>query len=112
MSKWPTYKELECKVKELDMERDFFQEAISAVSHPFYAIDANCYKILMANAVSLALYGNHSNQPFCYSWTHKRSTACVGVGHPCPVEIIKKTKRSVTLEHTHYDKQGRPQFLK
>ena len=107
MSKGLTYKELECKVKELEMERDFFQEAISAVSHPFYAIDANCYKILMANAVSLALYGNHSNQPF---WTHKRSTPCVGEEYPCPVEIIKKTKRSVTLEHTHYDKQGDPIF--
>ena len=112
MSKGSTYKELECKVKELEMESDFFQEAISVVSHPFYTIDANCYKILMANAASLAIYGNHSNQPFCYSWTHKRSTPWVGEEHPCPVKIIKKTKQSVTLELTHYDKQGRSQFLK
>ncbi len=111
MSTRPTYKELECKVKELEIEREFFQEAISAVSHPFYAIDANCYKILMANAASIALYGDHSNQPFCYSWTHKRSTPCDGEEHPCPVKIIKKTRQSVTVEHTHYDKQGRPKFF-
>jgi len=40
------------------MERDLFQGAISAVSNPFYAIDATCYKIRMAIAASIALYRN------------------------------------------------------
>ncbi len=40
------------------MERDLFQGAISAVSNPFYAIDATCHKIRMAIAASIALYRN------------------------------------------------------
>jgi hypothetical protein len=40
------------------MEKDLFQETISAVSHPFYAIDASCYKILIANGASITLYRN------------------------------------------------------
>ena len=40
------------------MERDLFQGAISAVSNPFYAIDATCYKIRMAIAASIAPYRN------------------------------------------------------
>ena len=68
MSTRPTYRESECKVKELEMEREFFQEAISAVSHFYYAIDAD----------AIELQGDHFNQPVCYSWTHKRSTPSIG----------------------------------
>ena len=74
MSTRPTYKELESKDMELEIEREFFQEAISAVSHPFSAIDSKYYKILIINATSIELYGDHFNQPFCYSWTHEHST--------------------------------------
>ena len=68
MSTRPTYRESECKVKELEMEREFFQEAISAVSHFYYAIDAE----------AIELQGDHFNQPVCYSRTHKRSTPSIG----------------------------------
>ena len=68
MSTRPTYRESECKVKELEMEREFCQEAISAVSHFYYAIDAD----------AIELQGDHFNQPVCYSWTHKRSTPSIG----------------------------------
>ena len=100
--------EIRESIEQLRMERDFFKETISAVSNPFYAIDANNYKILMANQAAINLFGNLSDYPFCYSWTHDRTTPCSGKDHPCPLEIIKKTKQSLAIEHTHYDKQGRP----
>ena len=108
--KSPTEETIEC-IKQLRMERDFFKEAISAVSHPFYAIDANNHKILMANQAAIKLFGNLPDHPFCYSWTHDRTTPCSGNDHPCPLEIIKKTKQPLTVEHTHYDKQGRPLYF-
>jgi sigma-B regulation protein RsbU (phosphoserine phosphatase) len=127
----PTYEELERKVKELEhevverrraeeelkenitqlrMEKDFFQEAISAVSHPFYAIDANTYEILMINPAAISIFGELTNAKTCFSLTHGRTEPCSGEEHPCPLEIIKKTKQSVTVEHTHFDKKGRPLF--
>jgi len=95
-------------IEQLRAERDFFKEVISAVSHPFYAIDANDHKILMANQAAINLFGDLSDHPFCYSWTHGRSTPCSGEDHPCPLEIIKKTKQPLAVEHTHYDNQGQP----
>jgi PAS domain S-box-containing protein len=94
--------------QQLQIERDFFKEIISAISHPFYVIDANDHKILMANQAAISLFGSLSDHPFCYSWTHGRSTPCSGKDHPCPLEIIKKTKQPLAVEHTHYDNQGQP----
>ncbi len=98
-------------IKQLQTEKDLFKEAIMAISHPFYAIDAKTYKIIMANPAALALYGDLSDHPFCYSWTHARTTPCSGLEHPCPLKIIKKRKQPVTVEHTHHDKQGQPLFF-
>jgi len=95
-------------IERLRIERDLFKEVISAISHPFYVIDAHDHKILLANQTAVNTFGNTSDQPFCYSWTHGRSTPCAGKDHPCPLEIIKKTKQPLTVEHTHYDNQGRP----
>ena len=93
---------------QIRLERDFFKEVISAVSHPFYAIDANNYKVLMANQAAINLFGDLSQYPFCYSWTHGRPAPCAGTDHPCPLEMIKKTKKPLVVEHIHYDNQNRP----
>ena len=53
-------------IKQLRTEQDLFKEAILAISHPFYAIDARSYKIIMANPAAIALYGDFSDHPFCY----------------------------------------------
>jgi signal transduction histidine kinase/PAS domain-containing protein len=42
----------------------------------------------------------------CYTLTHKRDKPCESEGHACPLEIIKKTKKPVTVEHIHYDQDG------
>ena len=103
--------EIQESIEQLRSERDFYQEIISAVSHPFYAIDASDYKILMANQAALNLFGDLAGNPFCYSWTHGRQTPCSGKEHPCPLEIIKKAKKPLAVEHTHYDNQGQPRHF-
>ena len=96
MSTRPTSRESECKVKKLEMERESFQEAISAVSYLFYAIDAN----------AIELHSDQFNQPVCYSRRHKRSTPCKGEEQPSPLKITEKTKPSGTVEITQYDNRG------
>jgi PAS domain S-box-containing protein len=100
--------ELRKNLTQLQMENDLFQEAFSAISHPFYVIDSENYEILMANPATTATYGDITHSKTCYSLTHGRNEPCSGEEHPCPFEIIKKTKRPITVEHTHYDKIGRP----
>jgi sigma-B regulation protein RsbU (phosphoserine phosphatase) len=104
----PPEEEIRESLQQLRKERDFFKEVISALSHPFYVIDANDHKILMANQAAINIFGDLSDHPLCYSWTHVRSTPCSGKDHPCPLEIIKKTKQPLAVEHTHYDNQGQP----
>ena len=104
----PSEKGTRNSLDRLRIERDFFQQIISAVTHPFYAIDANNLKVVMANQAATDLFGDLSDPPFCYSWTHGRSTPCSGKRHPCPLEIIKETKQPLAVEHTHLNKQGQP----
>lgn len=85
MSTRPTYRESECKVEKLKMERESFQEAISAVSHFYYAIDAD----------AIELQCDQFNQPVCYSWTHKRSTPCNGEERPSFLKITEKQNHRV-----------------
>ncbi len=107
-AQYPLEKQARDGLDQLRIERDFFQEIISALAHPFYAIDANNHQVVMANEAATNLFGNLSDSPFCYSWTHGRTTPCSGKNHPCPLEIIKETKQPLAVEHTHLNKQGQP----
>jgi PAS domain-containing protein len=44
----------------------------------------------------------------CYNITHGRKSPCSGKDHPCPLEEVKKLKRPVVMEHTHYNETGTP----
>jgi hypothetical protein len=79
---------------------------LESLPHPFYVIDAADYTITIAN--SAAHKGALSKKITCYALTHKSDRPCGSKSHPCPLDIIKKTKRPVILEHLHYDEHGNP----
>ncbi len=82
----------------------FLDLILESLPNPFYVIDASDYTIRVAN--SAAQFGELSKDSTCYALTHKSDTPCSLEEHPCPFEKIKKTKRPVTVEHLHYDKDG------
>jgi PAS domain S-box-containing protein len=79
---------------------DFLQNIIASFSHPFYVIDADNYAVILANSHTDAYIRGKTT---CYQLTHKRDTPCNGIDHPCTVELVKSTGKSVVLEHIHYD---------
>ncbi len=83
---------------------NFLKRAIESLTHPFYVIDANDYTVNMAN--SAARMGCLTKKTTCYSVTHKRRNPCSDDGHPCTLDRVKKSSQPVTVEHTHYDKDG------
>lgn len=92
--------------KERELQaREFLEKVLESLTHPFYVIDANDYTIKMANAASH--FGDMSDTCTCFGLTHKRNKPCGGE-HPCPLEEVRKTKRPVSAEHIHYDKDGTP----
>ena len=82
----------------------FLDRVIESLSHPFYVIDVVDYSIKLANAASRL--GDLTNASTCYALTHKRNEPCGSGDHVCPLEEVKKTRKPVTVEHVHYDKDG------
>jgi PAS domain S-box-containing protein len=83
---------------------EFLNLVLESLSHPFYVIDANDYTITLAN--SAAQMSRHTGQSTCYALTHKRNGPCDSAEHPCPLEIIKRTKKPAVVEHIHFDQAG------
>ena len=120
MAERPSYSELKRRVKELEKEAkelrrtreqvkqqsEFLSSVLESLSHPFYVIDAHDYSIKLAN--SSAQLGSLTGESTCYALTHKRQAPCDSTEHPCPLEIIKRTKKPVVVEHIHFDKAGNP----
>jgi signal transduction histidine kinase len=90
--------------KELLNKNEFLNTTIESLKHPFYVLDANDYSIIMANAATSDFISTAN--PKCYAVTHRRDKPCGGGEHKCPLQIVKRTKKATTLEHTHYDKRG------
>jgi PAS domain S-box-containing protein len=119
----PTYDELVQRVKVLEKENQqqkpgdeklkeqnrFLNLVLESLSHPFYVINADDYTIQMAN--SAAKDEGTNGKSTCYALNHKRQTPCDSKEHPCPLEIIKQTKKPVTVEHIHYDSQEDPRHV-
>ena len=92
--------------EQLKMQSAFLNSVLESLSHPFYVIDANDYSIKLAN--SAALKSGASGTSTCHALSHNQDTPCDSDEQPCPLEIIKKTKKPVQVEHLHYDDEGRP----
>ena len=98
--------EVESRIR---VQADFLRSVLESLPHPFYVIDASDYSIKLAN--SATYNGVLSENTTCFALTHRRTEPCSSEDHPCPLEIIKKTKEPVTVEHIHYDKKGRPRYV-
>jgi signal transduction histidine kinase len=82
----------------------FLETVLESLTHPFYVIDTNDYAILMAN--SAARLGDMGEAITCHALTHKQNKPCNMKDHPCPLEMVKKTRKPVSVEHIHYDRDG------
>jgi len=90
--------------EKIQQQNEFLNNILNSLTHPFYVVDVNDYTVKMANPA--AKLGNLSENPTCYALTHKIVKPCGSVGHVCPLEEVKKTKKPVTVEHIHYDGDG------
>jgi len=95
-----------------DSMRDKYEslrQVIDSLAHPFYVLDARDYTIKFANEA--AQLGPLSGTETCHLLTHHKDKPCAGFDHPCPLEQVKKTRRSVVVHHEHFDKDGNVMHL-
>jgi signal transduction histidine kinase len=90
-------------------QNEFINHVLESLTHPFYVLDANDYTIKMAN--SAAVKGELKPGTTCYALTHHRDTPCEGIEHGCPLRIVKQTRKPVTMEHVHFDREGNPRHV-
>jgi PAS domain S-box-containing protein len=63
----------------------------------------------MANAAAYsgAMHGDIT----CYQLLHRNEKPCTEDEHLCPLNVVKKTKKPVVLEHLHVNKDGETKYV-
>ncbi len=92
--------------KAAQRQNALLNSTLEALTHPFYVINSDNYTIEAANSAAVA--SGISAGATCYSSAHKRKGPCDDIEHPCPMKEVKKTKRSVVVEHIHCEPDGSP----
>jgi PAS domain S-box-containing protein len=109
ITKWNVILQKEVEERKLaegksQQQKEFLNCIIESLPHPFYVVDVQSHKIVMANSAT-APDGAWQGKT-CFSLTHNRETPCDIKEHPCPLEKIKKSHKPVVLEHVHFDQEG------
>ncbi len=100
-------KKAEEKLKESEenfrKQNVFLNNILESLTHPLYVINVKDYTIALANSTASSEgleYGK-----YCYSLTHNNDKPCEA---PCicPFNVVKNTKKTCVVEHTHYDQEG------
>jgi PAS domain S-box-containing protein len=95
---------------ELRRQKELLENTIESLTHPFYVVDAHDYTVKIANRAARQ-YTNSFSGIHCYGLAHRRDEPCGTKDEPCPLEMVKATKRPVSVQHTHYDKAGNPRSV-
>ena len=88
----------------------FLSTVMDSLDHPFYVIDANDYTVKLANK-AIKESCAWKDRIMCYELTHNRQSPCDCQQHPCPLKEVVSTGKSITVEHTHYDKDGKERYM-
>lgn len=82
---------------------------LNAFDFPFYIIDCQSYEIKLTNQ-PLELKENNRT-PKCFQQIHNRDSICSLGGQICPIEMVRKTKKSVIVEHIYQGEQGGTNYI-
>ncbi len=99
---------IEILEKKLQDQNNFINSIFAAITTPPYIINIQDYKIIKANKA--CKISEFSEPITCYSFSHKSNEPCNVQNYPCPLDIVKRTKKPVRLEHIHYDPIGNPVY--
>ena len=80
---------------------EFITNTYDSLPHPFIVINVKNHEILIANKSAIKSSKLKKGMT-CYQLNHNKNTTCSSRGlHPCPIEIIKATKKSFITKQNH-----------
>ncbi len=86
----------------------FQQSILDGIDYSIMVIGTD-YRIILMNAAARRFATKGSDtvpQPYCYQISHQRDVPCDGSDHPCPLAQVQESRRSLTVEHKHYQANG------
>ncbi|MES9930263.1 MAG: EAL domain-containing protein [Candidatus Thiodiazotropha sp. 6PDIVS] len=89
--------------REIQQQHALLQQVIDGVSDPILMIDTNYNVQLMNRAAKSAAPVDviEAEKPKCYAISHHRDQPCLGNDHPCPLQEVMKTHKTVKVVHNH-----------
>ncbi len=105
------FNKLKKQTKNLAQSNSFLNKVLESLTHPFYVINADNYKVEIANSAAKSFTEDSSNNQTCYEMTHNSDHPCNAENHICPLEKVKKSKKPVITEHIHQDQNGSQHFF-
>jgi PAS domain S-box-containing protein len=93
----------------IEEQNEFLRTVLESLTHPFYVIDVRTYRVTLANS-STAAHGFRDGAT-CYELTHNRRTPCEPEDHKCPLREVAAARSPMTVEHLHYDSDGRERAI-
>lgn len=95
-------------------ERSYLLKIIDALPQPIMVIGTD-YKVKLVNNAMKRSENHSGTNPvgsYCYKLQHKRDTPCDGGDHPCPLQKVFNTHKTVSMIHRHYKRDGSPQIVR
>lgn len=94
--------------------QEYLMALIDGVAEPIMVIGLD-YKIMVMNKTARNFLGRDlapNEEIFCHALSHRLDRPCSDSdGHPCPLDIVKKTFKPVTIMHKHFDLKGEERLV-
>ena len=101
--------------KKLSESEKFLNEIFDAITNPIMVYNVEDYSIVTYNEAANKKYiqtNAEGKTVTCYNLTHNRDLPCEDEKHPCPLKIIKKTRKPAEVEHIHINAEGKQKYFK
>jgi PAS domain S-box-containing protein len=108
-----TNEELRVAAEELQREKGFSKVITENIQEGIMLLSTDL-KILWANKKTMDLTGMKDDDilgNYCYKVTHHLNEPCKAPHDICPVDEVLQTGTSVTILHTHFDKEGNSLYV-
>jgi diguanylate cyclase (GGDEF)-like protein/PAS domain S-box-containing protein len=93
--------------KTIKCQNDFLMTVINSLPHPLLVINTENYRVQMAN---IAAHPDPlPEDATCYALSHGQPAPCNSEDHPCPMDYVRRSGKSLTMDHIHSDAEGNKQ---
>lgn len=96
--------------EEIQEQHAFLLNVLDSLSHPFYIVDVDTFKVTMANKSSGFSHPDNDSYCFLFNYGVKKGTCCDEKRRRNRVRAVRDTRAPVRVEHVVEDLEGNEQI--